>query len=250
MKNIFTISILAMALSACGGDEAASSDPSKAKSATIKMATNSKLTKFMEQNTVCDVISVETVQKAFKTTLEIKTVSSAYSSKYSNSVTCKYSWVRADAEEREGKAADYLMQQMLGKADKIPMRLRVSEHSFSVRLEEYKAKVENFMPIKLTEEQLEKQIAAANKRAAERLTDEQKKIAGKAATSMMENLLRKNNENIKIDGVGDAAFWTAVAGGGLNVLSGNIKMSITPTIGDNVKQDMKNANTIAKLIVQ
>lgn len=241
MNKILLIPILTVTLSSCGSDEG---------SATVKLATDSQLTKFMVQETVCDVISTAAIQKLFNSSNEIKVSPSGHASKRSTSVTCNYSWDSADIEQRKEKMSTYMINKAQGKTEKIPMREIMLKHNFSVRLEEYNRKPEYFMPAKLTEEQLQKQISDAKKRAEERLTEKQKKIAGKAANSMVENLLRQNNENIKIDGVGDLAYWTTIGGGSLNVLSGNIKLSISPMIADTIEADRQNANTIAKSIIQ
>ena len=51
-----------------------------------------------------------------------------------------------------------------------------------------------------------------------------------------------------MDGIGDSAYWTAVGGGSLVVLSGNSKVSISPMIGDNIEEDIENAKLITRLM--
>ncbi len=239
-----------MFLISCGDKESSRSSSGESSSPIEVKLKASKLTKYMDKASVCDLVSTDTTQKLFNTSKEISFNASGYASKRSSSVTCNYSWERADVAERKEKFMTYTIDQMQGKVEKIPMRKRALEHNFSVRLEEYKGSPEQFMPAKLTEEQLQRQIASAKEMAAKRLTDEQKKVAGNAANSMMEKLLRQNNENIKIDGVGDSAYWTAVGGGSLVVLSGDMKLSISPMIGDDLEQDMENAKNIALLVLQ
>jgi hypothetical protein len=247
MNKIFLVSVLAMTLASCGDKE---DSLKKAQSTTVNLTTNSHLIKFMDQKAVCDVISTQAIHKLFNSSNDVKTTPSGHASKHSNSVTCNYSWDSADIEQRKEKMMTYMVDNAQGKAEKRPMREIMLKYNFSVRLEEYNRKPESFIPPKLTEEQLQNQISAAKQKAAERLTDQQKKIAGKAANSMMENLLRQNNENISIAGIGDAAYWTAVGGGSLNVLSGNIKLSISPMIADTAEDDIQNARSIADLIIQ
>lgn len=248
MNKIILILLLALFLGACGGDDSSEGSYASSDTKTSAKVNNSVLNKFMDKSSICDIISVEDVQKSFNSTEVITLEPVGYNSKRSSSVTCNYSWDRADAEARKEKFSSYIIDQMQGKIEKIPMRERTLDHNFSLRLEAYKGQPENFMPAKLSEEELERQISQAQKMAAKRLTDKQKKIAGSAANSMMERLLRQNNENIKVDGVGESAYWTAVGGGSLVVLSGNIKVSISPMIGDSIMEDIENAKLIAQLL--
>jgi hypothetical protein len=248
MKKNVLISLLILFLTACGGDDSTEESSVSSDSKASAKVSNSLLSKFMDKSSICKIISVEDVQKSFNSTDVITLEPVGYNSKRSSSVTCNYSWGRADAQARKEKFSSYIIDQMQGKIEKIPMRERTLEHNFSLRLEAFKGQPEKFMPAKLSEEQLEKQISQAQKRAAERLSDKQKKIAGKAANSMMERLLRQNNENIKVAGVGDSAYWTTVGGGSLFVLSGNMKVSISPMIGDTLKEDIENAKLIAQLL--
>jgi hypothetical protein len=244
MKKIVSITVLALFLTACGGDSSEGSTDSMTKA----KVSDSLLSKFMDKSSVCNLISAENVQKNFNSTGVITLKPIEYKSKRSNSVTCNYSWDRADANVRKEKFLSYTLDQMQGKVEKTPMRQRILDHNFSIRLETFKGEPENFMPAKLSEEALERRIAQAQNTAAKRLSDKQKKIAGKAANTMMERILRQNNENIKVDGVGDSAYWTAVGGGSLIILSGNVKVSISLMIGDTIKQDIENAKLIAELL--
>lgn len=247
MYKIFIILFITFIISACGGNDSVSSNTPKGGSMAEVAIKNSKLKEYMDESKICDVISVKKIQETFGTTAEIKVA--PRSNKYSKSIICNYSWDRQDAEQRKKEFLTYTIDQMQGKVEKKTMRERVLEHNFSIQLAEFKGNLRSFIPPKLTEEQLAKQITSAEKRAADRLTDKQKAIAGDAANLMLEKMLRQNNENVHVSGVGDSAYWSAVAGGGLNVLSGNIKISISLMIGDSIEEDMKNAEKIAQLIL-
>jgi CCR4-NOT transcriptional regulation complex NOT5 subunit len=251
MIKILIVSIITIFLGACGGDDASTSSVnSNSISNSNSQTSESVLMEFMDQSKVCDLINPEQVQNMFKTTKPINKQASGHASKYSNSVSCILNWEREDIEQRKSQIMTLTMNSMQGKTDKISMRERILEHNFTLRLEEYNGSVQNFMPAKLSEEQLQKQIENAQKRASERLTDEQKKVAGKAANSMMERMLRQNNESIKIEGIGDSSFWTSVGGGSLNVLSGNLKLTISPMIAETENEDIDNAKLIAELILK
>ena len=248
MKKIVFVLLMVFFLAACGGDSSESSSL-QADSKIFSQTSDSPFLSHMNKDSICNLISTQAVQKSFNTTQTITVKPSEHKSKYSNSVSCQYSWNRADEEERKEKFLTYIVDQMQGKIKKTPMRQRALEHNFSLRLESYSGNPKSIMPAKLTEKQLQKQISHAKKRAAERLTDEQKKIAGKAANSMMVSLLRRNNENIKIEGVGDSAFWTSVGKGSLNILSGNAKIILSPMIGNTLEEDVNNAKKIAQLLM-
>jgi len=248
MKKIVSISILSLFFSACGGGDSSEGSSAPLDTKVSAKVSDSLLSKFMSKSSVCEIISAQAVQKSFNSSYVMTLDPREHKSKYSSSVTCNYSWGRSDAEQRKEKFMTYIVDQMQGKVEKVPMRQRTLEHNFSVRLEAFKGDPENFMPAKLSEEQLQSQISQAKNMAAKRLTDKQKKIAGKAANSMMENMLRQNNENFKVEGIGESAYWTAVGGGSLIVLSGNIKVSISPMIGDTLKEDINNAKIIAQLM--
>jgi len=251
MKRILILIITAMTiLTACGEDKTSnhSKNANNPKNSSPVKVTESKLSRYMLEDTVCNALSVDNIKKTFNVVTEITFEGST--NRYTSGVTCNYSWTRADAKEREEKFMTYIIDQMQGKVEKISMRKRTTKSNISIKIEQFKGNADRFIPAKLTEEQLQKQIENAKKRANDRLSDEQKKVAGGMANNMMEKMLRQNNQNETIEGIGDGAYWSPVAGGGLSVLSGNTKMFISLMIGDTQEQDIDNAKKIAQLILK
>ncbi len=256
MKTISLILSSALFLSACGSDsnksdsQAKTIDTEKNQVSTPVVSTPmtkpSSLLTLMSEEKVCGVLDSAAIQSMFNTTAEIKTSVMSFGNSYS----CDYSWDRTDREERESNVIKHAMLVAQGKAERLTMRQKISEHQFNVSLSEYKGKAEYFVPRKLSDEELQAQIDRAKKAASDRLTDDQKAVAGDAASSMVESMLKKNNQNTTVDGVGDAAFWSKIGMGGLNVLDGTVKISISPMIGDTVAEDLENAKKIAALILQ
>ncbi|MFK8010895.1 MAG: hypothetical protein AB8B80_02575 [Marinicellaceae bacterium] len=247
-KFILIIASLTL-LSACGQDNQSDNTDTQSQGdqvVSIK-SSPSKLAKYMLEDTVCNALSVDELKQLFNVTTEVKIA--GQTNNYSSGVTCSYNWTRSDAAERKEEFIDYTIQQMQGKVEKISMRQRTTESNISIQVDEYKGQLTRFVPVKLSEEQLQSQIELAKKRAEERLTDEQKKVAGDMANSMVEKMLRQNNNNEVIDNLGDGAYWSNVAGGGLNILSGNTKMFISLMIGDTQEEDKQNAIKIAKSIL-
>jgi hypothetical protein len=232
-------------LAACGSDNSDSKTTSSSKSSESPNITNSvsssKLTKFMSEDKICGILAIEDIQKLFNTSTLIETSASSFRSNSS----CSYSWERSDKAERQKKFMEDARNAAMGTGKRLSMREKVMDYSFTITLSESKQKKEHFVPRKLTEEQLQVQIDTARKAAEKRLTKKQKEIAGDAATSMIEGMLRKSNQNQEVNGVGDAAYWSVIGQGNLNVLIGNVKIVIAPMIADTEEADIEIAKKVA-----
>lgn len=247
MKKILLVSSLVLALGGCGDENSNVVEKSSSSKKTVENVVDSRFSEYMSLEKVCDLLSAEAIQKAFNTTAEIKIEQSRRS--YGGRFTCHYSWPRADAKEREQQMLTQMMEQMKKGAKKIPMRQKALDHNFSLSLSEYKAGADVFVPRKMTEEQVNQRIKSAKESAAKRLTEKQKAIAGSAADDMIVSMIKKSNQNDKIEGVGDAAFWENIGQGALNVLEGTTKITVAPMIGDNKAEDIANAKKIVNLIM-
>ena len=67
---------------------------------------------------------------------------------------------------------------------------------------------------------------------------------------MAGNLMRRANERVVIDGVGEAAYWLPMMGGTLNVLEGGYQLSISPIIADDEAGNIEAARKIAAGILR
>ncbi len=256
MRIITLITSSALFLSACGGESTEADSQSNTSQASTKTASTpqmstpmtkpSGLLSMMTEADVCDVLDIADIKSMFDVTGEISTSAVTFGGTFS----CDYSWDRADKEARENNYINHAMLVAQGKAERLPMRQKVTQHQINVSLSEFKGQKVNFVPAQLSEEQLQAQIERAKKAAEDRLTDEQKALAGDAANSMVENMLKKNNQNQAVDGVGDAAYWSKVGMGGLNVLDGTVKVYISPMIADTEAEDIENAKKIAASLLQ
>lgn len=239
-------------LTACGGDSAENTSPKDSQVSQKQQATNankhqdSQLAQFMSAETICDALPTSTLAALFQTTETIETSGGDYRERYS----CSYSWNKSDKAEREKLMMENIMQTAQGKAEALPMRLKSPNNQITLTLLPSKKTAANFMPPKLTEEQLQARIEAAKKAANKRLTEEQKALAGDAANSMVERLMQQSNQNVTVDGIGDAAFWSETGSGGLNVLVGEIEIYIGPMIADTAAEDLENAKKIAGLLLK
>lgn len=245
MKHLLGLALLSLLLTACGGEPKEQSPNDKASSKANTASKASSLSAYLSEQSICDLVSPAQLQKLFATDQSIETRASSFRDNFS----CAYSWDRLDRAEREQAMLSNIMASVKGDGTKLSMRERALSHEVTIGLTKSRATAESFVPRKLTQEELDAQVKRAQERAAERLTDEQKAIAGDAANDMMARLLEKNNQNETISGVGDAAFWSNAFSGSLEVLDGDVKISITPLIADSKAEDLENAKQVAALIL-
>jgi len=199
----------------------------------------------LAEKSICEVFTVSELKQMFPTENQVEASETEYSSRYS----CNYNWDRPDAKSREKAMLENMMQAAQGQAEKMTMRQKMPSNQLTITLQESKRAADNFVPAKLTEEQLQERIKAAKEMAAKRLTDEQKSVAGDAANEMVEKLMKQNNQNEAVEGLGDAAYWTNVGSGGLNVLVGDVQMYIGPMIAETAEADKDHAIAIARAIL-
>ncbi len=242
-SNVLMMSLM-VALVGCGNDEGAAqsmgNQPNKVnenKSIQEETKVNSKLSKHMSIDGVCQLMSVEEVKNMFSITAEVK----ATPSEYRGEVSCQYNWDREDAIDR---------MKVLTSGQKLPRRQTAPNGELRIALSESKRSKDNFVPATLSEEQLNARIEAAQKAANDRLTDEQKAVAGDMAGDMVASMLRKNNQNQEIEGLADAAYWSKVGMGGLFVLDGNIQVYVSPMIADDESTDIDNAKKVVEVILK
>lgn len=238
MKKIILLASLTLTLAACG-DQTADKVVSASKNSNAPAA-NSSLKAFINQEKICDVLPVSKIKTMFKVEAEI----TATASNYSDNHTCSYKWEPKDREAREAAMIKDMMASAQGKQPPKSLRERAIDHEITITLSEAKRTAANFVPPKLTQEQLDAQLERAKKMADERLTAEQKAVAGDAANDMMASLLKKNNQNEEVSGVGDAAYWSKVGAGGLYVLDGDVQVYIAPMITSSEEVDKDYATQI------
>ncbi len=250
MKKTLILALSAALLTGCG-DQVSSQNSSN--SATINnsvtdntvttvsdekdQAPNAKkhsgLNAYMAGSKICDVLSESSLKQLFNITTEL--TSQQRHSKQSG-FTCDYSWDATDRKAREQRLSAQ------GKAKTLSMRARAINHKLSIRLNNTSSTAANFVPPILSEAELQKRIEQAEKAAKKQLSDAHKAVA--AANNMAESMIKKNNQNINITGVGDAAYWSKIGAGGLMVLDGDVSVYIAPLIADNDEEDIENAKKI------
>ncbi|MEZ5465465.1 MAG: hypothetical protein R3F22_09650 [Lysobacteraceae bacterium] len=244
----------AVLLAACGGSESsgstsASADAPAAGNAASASApaTSGKLAGYMGEN-ICDVLPVSALQDAFGAPAEVQVRPSTFR----NNFSCDYSWPRPDAEERQKAMMDEMMKNAMrppGEKVKLDLRKLSTDFNVSIMLQKSRATAANFVPPKLTEEQLQERIKAATDAANKRLTDEQRKVIGEdGAEGIAGGMIRKTNERVEIDGVGDAAYWLPLMGGSLNVLDGDVHVSVTPVLADDDEGSIAAAKKVFGLL--
>lgn len=241
IKKITCLSLIAL-LSACGGESTAPQNQNEPKPVS---SSHSKLGRFLSEPQICEILSMDALATFATSQPEINQEASAYRDTY----TCTYSWPRPDAEERQKKMFEATMASMRGEGEMPSMRERMTDYQITISAKKSQRQASTFVPPVLSEAQMQAQIAAAKERTAKQLTEEQKALAGDAADDMVERLIRKNNENQPVAGVGDAAYWSNLSVGSLQVLAGDIEISISPMLADTKQADIENAKRIATALL-
>ena len=199
---------------------------------------------------ICDILPTTAIESIFGTAPELTTESK----NRRTSSKCEYSWPRPDAEERKQAMVQQMMKNMQRKeGEKIDLDVRKMTTSFSigVDLKKTTSSAATFVPAKLSEEELQKKIAQASEAANKRLTDDQKKVLGKdGAEGMVGSMMRKANERVVVEGVGDAAYWLPMMGGSLSVLAGGYQLTITPLVADDDAGNIEAARKIVAAILR
>ena len=242
MNTRIIITGMLLVLSACGGESNDSAQGGN--SANSAKSADSALNAYLASDKVCDILSAARLQSISGGASEINKRDASYRENFA----CTYSWPRPDAAEREKNMVQATIASMTGNGPKMTLRDRMTDFEVTIAIQKSERSANSFVPRKLTEAQMEEQLAAAKKRTEETLTDQQKKLAGDAANSMVERLLRKNNENEVVAGIGDAAFWSSLGMGSLQVLDGNVQLTISPIMADTKQADMEKAKQVATLL--
>ena len=227
-------------LGACGGTDAPASaeatrsaDASTAPATVAAAAQDGALAAFIGDRR-CEVLSPAVLQSMFGAPADIqiepgrgRIVSS-----------CTYSWARPDADARRDAAMADIAATAPRDAGKATMKAITAgandRFRITVSLQTTQAKPEWFVPAKLSADALEQRVAEANRAADARLSDTQRETLAKAGirNTMAGDMVRQANERVEVPGVGDAAYWVPVMGGALNVLAGDVQVSISLNLAD------------------
>lgn len=247
MQRILMAMVCVVTLAACGDkqtEETTNTTNSGSKSDKVSRSDAavkpSKLREFMAEGNVCGMLAIQEIQILFNTEQPIESRPSSFRDNYS----CTYSWEPVDKEERQKRFMQTMMAAAKGEAKKLSLRERALEHQITVSLKASQSGPDRFVPRKLSDTEIEAQIKSAKERAAKRLTEEQKEVAGDAANKMVESMLRKANQNTTIDGVGDAAYWSNFGPGSLEVLDGDIHITVSPMVAATKEADIENAKLV------
>ena len=217
--------------------------------APVKSASASGFGSYIGDN-ICDILPVSVLQQEFAAPADL--TGKPFNSRRQSS--CSFSWPRPDAEERKQAMMKQMMQNMQkkqGEQPKLDIRSLSPDYTVSISLMETKATAATFVPVKLDEAELQKRIDQATDAANKRLTDAQKKAVGKDGVgNMAASMIRKTNERVVIDGVGDAAYWLPIMGGSLSVLAGGYQITVTPNLADDDQENIEAARKVAAAVLR
>lgn len=224
-------------------------EPAAAVQAAAKTAAGSGLGRFTADN-ICDILPVSVLQEKFGAPADL--TGKPYNRR--GLTSCSFSWPRPDAKEREQALTAKLMENMQKKAgerSKMDMRALSSDYTLGITLKETKVTPANFVPAKLSEEQLQKRIDQTTQASNKRLTEEQKSVLGKNGVSgVAGKMIRMSNERVVVEGIGDAAYWMPIAGGSLSILADGYQFTISPNLADDDADNIEAAREVAKAILR
>lgn len=256
LYRLTLISATLLLLAACGDTTTATSDgtdrakPTSAVAAdkTTRAATgNSSSLRAYLGDDICDILPASAMKSLFDAPDTVKKEAKAGKS----SAKCTYSWPRPDAEERQQAMVQQMIGNAQGKKANLDVRKVTSNFSISVSLAKTKTSAANFVPRKLTEEQMQKKIDEAVEATNKRLTEKQREALGSnGAEKMVSGLIRKSNQRVEVDGVGEAAYWLPMMGGSLSVLANGYKLTISPIMADDEAGNIEAARKIALAILR
>lgn len=243
-RRLLAVACASMLLAACGGSSGPGPGSATAPSVDTEAArSGSGLAAFAGEN-ICEVLPVAALQSAFNAPAEVKV--EPHASRHQSS--CTWSWPRPDAEERQQAAVQAMLRNATRKPGEgvgLDLRALATDFSVSIAIAETRATAASFVPPKLSEDELEERIRQAADAANKRLSEEQRRVLGEGgAEDLAGGMLRKANERVEIAGVGDAAYWLPVMGGSLNVLSGNLQITITPMLADDEAGNIEAAKQV------
>ncbi len=238
MQPLLTACFAALVLTACGGQSADSGTSAKSADATsIDQAAQSEASSATSDldafggEDICSILDQNALTTLFSPKAEVETRSRVNK----RGASCTWSWPRPDAEERRQALVKAMMARMKSGAKTRPDDKTAYSLNYTVRVElqDTHATARNFVPRKLSEGELQAQIARMKKRTQERLTDRQKlAMAQTGMGGMAGRLLRKANQREVINAVGDAAYWVPVGNGTLHVLNGDKVVLISSSLAD------------------
>ncbi|TDR23811.1 hypothetical protein [Marinicella litoralis] len=198
---------------------------------------------YMNKDSICGILSQDALHQMFNIPGEITT-----EVEHSGAVTCRYSWSYKTLKDRK-QATDNGKSYDFGQASKYSARAISNEARLIISLSATEKTAVNFVPEILNQAEIEAQIEQLKAETTDRNQSMDHSELEKLLEKKKQSLIKKNQLNTAIDHVGDAAYWTQIAGGGLHVLAGQVHVYISPLIATEMGADVENAVAVLARMV-
>lgn len=247
MKRItttFLIALVSLFVFACGGKQTEATSATDTENNSAKEQAEAMVEKklkdagayeFLTEDKPCEVLTMEMVKAVFNPTAEVSK---------SDVYGCNYEWDRPNRAEIDEQMRKAPLKEMMKFKPTFTVDLIISKANG--------ATPERFMPKKISKAQQEEIAEKANEKANEQLTDEQKEVVGEdMAKDFTKSLIDKinNAEYVKVEGVGDAAYWNPIGGGSLMVLAGGKILTLGVFVDEDLDKNIEKAKELAQKIL-
>lgn len=202
------------------------------------------LSTYMKDDTICSIMAEADLVKMFNVPGKIVT-----EVEHSGAATCRYSWHYGSLEARK-QATNNSHNNNFGQQSKYNARAISNEARLIISLAPAEKPVTEFVPEILSEAVIDAQVEQFKKDTTQLATSIEPSKLNQLAQKRKQALMKKNQMNIQIDAVGDAAYWTQIGGGGLHVLVGQAHVYISPLIATTVGGDIENAIAVLAKIAE
>ncbi|WP_338793640.1 hypothetical protein [Bernardetia sp. MNP-M8] len=217
---------------------------------------SSKASEF--QTKPCELLTEEIIKKYVTIDKEIEKEFFEYKdSKYPMPARCSYSWKKPNADEATKNSVKEVgkMVKTDGKHE-MDMKKMTPDYSIAISIHNYAGSAQSFIPIKLTDEQIEaqarksKEMAMKNKTFQNMNAADQEKVTNLAAEKTRNTLTNMRDKTVVVEGIGEAAYWNPTGfDNTFMILSGGKSINLEIYVSPNREENIEIAKKIAKEIL-
>ena len=231
------------------------STDSSDKEVNASNATSSIVSKVSEyQKKPCELLTEEVLKKHVTIDKEIEKEFFEYNNRPSR---CSYSWKKPNADEATKNQIEEVgeMVKTEGKHE-MDMKKMSPVYSVAITIHDYAGSAQSFIPIQLTDEQIEaqvkqsKEMAMKNKAFQNMNAADKEKVTSLAAEKTRSTLTKMRDETVVVEGIGEAAYWNPTGfDNSFMILSGGKSIHLEVYVSPNRQENIEIAKKIAKEIL-
>ena len=230
-------------------DNSASEEVISSNSASV----SSKASEY--QKKPCELLTEEIIKKYVTIDKEIDKEFFEYDKRPSR---CSYSWKKPNAEEATKNQVKEVgeMVKTDGKHE-MDMKKMLPVYSVAISIHDYAGSAQSFIPIQLTDEQIEaqakqaKEMAMKNKTFQNMNAADQEKVINLAAEKTRNTLTKMRDETVVVEGIGEAAYWNPSGfDNTFMILSNGKSINLEVYVSDNRQENIEIAKKIAREMLE